>query len=220
MPLSLNKAISSLSIWSSLLQTQLKVIILTETPKDWECQLKVQMADNITPGQVAPQKNPLLTLLMVVNILAMGTVAYFQYRFMDMEAKRPDLTQLLKEKDSGAEVTTDASGEQKSVEVVKKENLLPLDSFTVNLAQGEGPRRYVRLDAVLKMSDDAKAAEFEARKPQIRDTIISILNTKRAEDLLKKEGKSFLKEEIKASINSFLVDGRVEDIYYISFQIN
>ena len=45
-------------------------------------------------------------------------------------------------------------------------------------------------------------------------------STKRADDLLKKEGKSFLKEEIKASINSFLVDGRVEDIYYISFQIN
>lgn len=182
------------------------------------------MAEDIKPGEVASNsssKNPLLTLLMVVNILAMGTVAYFQYRFMDMESKRPDLTQLLKEKDAApGEAGGDAAGEEKKVEVVKKENLLPLDSFTVNLAQGEGPRRYVRLDAVLKMSDDAKAAEFEARKPQIRDTIISILNTKRADDLLKKEGKSFLKEEIKASINSFLVDGRVEDIYYISFQIN
>lgn len=179
------------------------------------------MADD-KPGQVATSsssKNPLLMLLMIVNIAAMGTVAYFQWRFMDMEAKRPDLTQLLKEKDAPT-AEGDATGEAKSAEVVKKENLLPLDSFTVNLAQGEGPRRYVRLDAVLKMSDDAKAPEFEARKPQIRDTIISILNTKRADDLLKKEGKSYLKEEIKASINSFLVDGRVEDIYYISFQIN
>jgi flagellar FliL protein len=180
--------------------------------------------DNKTvPPAAAPSapssKNPLLALLMVINIAAMGTVAYFQWRFMDMEAKRPDLTQLLKEQKTG-ETSGEASGEQKTEEVVKKENLLPLDNFTVNLAQGEGPRRYARLDAVLKMSDDAKAAEFEARKPQIRDTIISILNTKRAEDLLKKEGKNYLKEEIKASINSFLVDGRVEDIYYISFQIN
>lgn len=180
------------------------------------------MADE-KPGQVAASapssKNPLLMLLMVVNIAAMGTVAYFQWRFMDMEAKRPDLTALLKEKEAPT-AEGDATGEARPAEVVKKENLLPLDSFTVNLAQGEGPRRYVRLDAVLKMSDDAKAPEFEARKPQIRDTIISILNTKRADDLLKKEGKSYLKEEIKASINSFLVDGRVEDIYYISFQIN
>lgn len=173
------------------------------------------MAEENTTAPVSSQKNPLLTLLMVVNIIAMSVVAYFQWRFMDMEAKRPDLTQLLKEKEAG-----EGLDEQKNPEVVKKENLLPLDSFTVNLAQGDGPRRFVRLDAVLKMSNDAKAPEFEARKPQIRDTIISILNTKRADDLLKKEGKSFLKDEIKASINSFLIDGRVEDIYYISFQIN
>ena len=187
------------------------------------------MAEESKPGTVASApsgKNPLLTILMIVNIAAMGAVAFFQYRFMALEAKRPDLTQLLKEAgghggaagDHGA--SAEAHGEQKTVDTVKKENLLTLDSFTVNLAQGDGPRRYVRLDAVLKMSDDAKAAEFEARKPQIRDTIISILNTKGPDDLLKKEGKSFLKEEIKASINSFLVDGRVEDIYYISFQIN
>lgn len=178
-----------------------------------------KQAPTPTPNSGGTSSNPLLMILMIVNIVAMGTIAFFQWRFMDMEAKRPDLTQLLKEKDVRP-VEGEAAGEQKSVEVVKKENLLSLDSFTVNLAQGEGPRRYVRLDAVLKMSDDAKSAEFEARKPQIRDTIISILNTKRAEDLLKKEGKSYLKEEIKASINSFLVDGRVEDIYYISFQIN
>jgi flagellar protein FliL len=174
--------------------------------------------DNEVTG--GAMKNPLLMLLMMINILAMGTVAFMQYRFMQMEAKRPDLTQLLKEQKDSTSSNPEAVGEQNKTDTVKKENLLPLDSFTVNLAQGDGPRRYVRLDAVLKMSEDAKTPEFEARKPQIRDTIISILNTKRADDLLKKEGKSYLKEEIKASINSFLVDGRVEDIYYISFQIN
>lgn len=180
------------------------------------------MADNNSAAASGPPaKNPLLTILMVVNIVAISAIAYFQWRFMQMEASRPDLTRLLKEQQDGTVVVdTEAAGEQKTSEVVKKENLLTLDSFTVNLASGDGPRRYVRLDAVLKMSDDAKAPEFEARKPQIRDTIISILNTKRADDLLKKEGKSFLKEEIKSSINSFLVDGKVEDIYYISFQIN
>jgi flagellar protein FliL len=182
------------------------------------------MAEENKAGQVESpnpsQKNPLLMILMIVNIAAMGVVAFFQYRFMEMEAKRPDLTQLLKERDAAKTAEGEAGAEQKPVETIKKENLLPLDSFTVNLAQGDGPRRYVRMDAVLKMSDDAKAAEFEARKPQIRDTVISILNTKRPDDLLKKEGKNLLKEEMKASINSFLIDGRVEDIYYISFQIN
>jgi len=79
---------------------------------------------------------------------------------------------------------------------------------------------FVRLNAVLKFSSSSKSEEFEARKPQIRDTIISILNSKRPEDLLKKEGKVYLKEEIKASINSFLIDGKVVDIFYVGFQIN
>jgi flagellar FliL protein len=167
----------------------------------------------------ASGKNPLVALLLVLNMIAMGVVAFFQYRFMQMEAARPDLTQLLREKDAPP-ANPEAEGEQKTNDVVKKENLLPLETFTVNLLQGDGPRRFARMDAVLKMSDEAKPAEFEARKPQIRDTIISVLNTKRPEDLLKKEGKQFLKEEIKAAINAFLVDGKVEDVYYIGFQIN
>ncbi len=174
------------------------------------------MAEDTAP--TSSGKNPLVAVLLVLNVAAMGTIAFFQWRFMQMEAARPDLTQLLKEKDAPTDPA--AAGEQKVTEVVKKENLLPLEMFTVNLAAGDGPRRYVRMEAVLKMSDEAKAAEFEARKPQIRDTIISILNTKRPEDLLKKEGKQYLKEEMKAAVNAFLVDGKIEDIYYIGFQIN
>lgn len=177
--------------------------------------------ENKAPPAAAPAgsaKNPLVAILLILNLGAMGTIAFFQYKFMQLEASRPDLSQLLKEKDAPADPAIE--GETKTAEVVKKENLLPLEMFTVNLAQGDGPRRYVRMEAVLKMSDEAKAAEFEARKPQIRDTIISILNTKRPDDLLKKEGKQFLKEEIKAAINAFLVDGKIEDVYYIGFQIN
>lgn len=172
----------------------------------------------------APKGNlsPLVIVLMFVNIAALGTIAYFQWKFMEMEAKKPSLTTLLKEMndEKKAAENNDAENEAKPVEDIQKENLMALDSFTVNLAQGEGPRRYVRMDAVLKLSDNAQNAEFETRKPQIRDTIISILNTKRAEDLLKKEGKNYLKDEIKAAINSYLIDGRVDDIYYVSFQIN
>lgn len=175
------------------------------------------MAEN-PESPATSAKNPLVAILLIVNIVAMSVVAFMQYRFMQLEASRPDLTQLLKEK-SGS-LGSDAEGEQKKVEVVKKENLLPLETFTVNLQQGDGPRRFARMDAVLKMSDDAKAAEFEARKPQIRDTIIGVLNTKRPEELLRREGKELLKEEIKGAINAFLIDGRVEDVYYIGFQIN
>jgi flagellar basal body-associated protein FliL len=62
------------------------------------------MAEEKTAETPAPSsssnKNPLLMLLMIVNIAAMATVAFFQWKFMQIEASRPDLTQLLKEKDA------------------------------------------------------------------------------------------------------------------------
>lgn len=161
-------------------------------------------------------KNPLVALLLILNMAALGTVAFFQYKFMEMEKNRPDLTKLLNQENKGP----DFLEENLPKENVSKENLVDLKTFTVNLAQGDGPRRYVRLNAVLKMDETSELSEVEARKPQIRDTIISILNSKRPEDILKRDGKLYLKEQIKSAINSFLIDAKVVDVFYIGFQIN
>ncbi|MCT4642817.1 MAG: flagellar basal body-associated FliL family protein [Bacteriovoracaceae bacterium] len=165
-----------------------------------------------------PQKSPLIIVLLLVNILCLGFVAFQQYKFMELEAKRPDLTQILAEGEAAN--NPEVVDEARPTETLKKENLVDLESFTVNLAQGDGPRRYVRLNTVLKMSDDSDLTEIQSRKPQIRDTIISILNAKRPEDLLKRDGKLYLKEQIKSSINSYLIEGKVEDLFYVGFQIN
>lgn len=163
------------------------------------------------------QKNPLVAILLLFNLAGLGAVAFFQYKFMEMESKKPDLTQLLKESQVGL---SEGDAENLPKENISKENLVDLATFTVNLAQGDGPRRFVRLNAVLKMSEDSQLTEVEARKPQIRDTVISILNSKRPEDILKRDGKLYLKEQIKSAINSFLIDGKVVDIFYIGFQVN
>lgn len=173
--------------------------------------------EDAKPAAKAGAKNPLVTVLLLVNMVALGTVAFFQYQFMQMEANRPDLTQLLKQ---GNTVSPDLEDEAAPTEVVTKENLVDLATFTVNLAQGDGPRRYVRLNAVLKMDESSELAEVEARKPQIRDTIIGILNSKRPEEILKRDGKLYLKEQIKSSVNAFLIDAKVIDVFYIGFQIN
>jgi len=164
------------------------------------------------------QKNPLVTILLLVNMIALSAVAFMQYKFMEMEKNKPDLTELLKQGQGSS--NPDVVDEMVPTEDLKKETLVDLETFTVNLAQGDGPRRYVRLQAVLKMSEDSDSTEVEARKPQIRDTVISILNSKRPEDLLKRDGKLYLKEQIKSAINSYLIDGKVIDIFYVGFQIN
>ncbi len=164
-------------------------------------------------------KNPLLVIVLLLNTVALGAVAFFQFSFFKKEAEKPDLVALVKQEMS-AHGSAEAQGEQATAMEEQEGLLLPLEAFTVNLAQGDGPRRYLRMEAVLKFDKVSKEEEFHARKPQIRDAVIGILNSKRPEDLLKKEGKTYLKEEIKSAINSFLVNGSVVDLYYVSFQIN
>jgi len=165
--------------------------------------------------KVAGAKNPLLTILVLINTIAVGGVAYFQMNLHKKLSTQPDVRDIVtaEMKKQTEEKETGKAREQDGI-------LFPLEGFTANLAQGDGPRRYVRMNAVLKFSKDSNEQEFKAKKPQIRDSVISILNSKRPADLLKIEGKKFLKEEIKSSINSFLVDGNVIDVFYVSFQIN
>ncbi len=163
-------------------------------------------------------KSPLILLVLLINTSALAIVAYFQFQFFQKSAQQPSLVDLVQaelksQNNEAGQELRDSLGQEEGI-------LLPLEAFTVNLAQGEGPRRYLRMETVLKFDKSAKEDEFQARKPQIRDTIIGILNSKRPEDLLKKEGKFYLKEEIKTAINSFLVDGEIVDLYYVGFQIN
>ncbi|MCB9061173.1 MAG: flagellar basal body-associated FliL family protein [Halobacteriovoraceae bacterium] len=165
-------------------------------------------------------KNPLLTIILLVNTVLMGVVAYMQFDAHNKKAKEPSVRDIIKAEMDAAESEKEDK-DPDTGEAKEKEGIpYKLNSFTANLAQGDGPRRYIRLTLVLKFSVDSEKKEYEARRSQIRDTIIGLLNSKRPEDLLRIEGKAYLKEEIKASINSFLIDGHVIDVFYTNFQIN
>ncbi len=175
-------------------------------------------------------KNPLLVILVLVNTIAVGAIGFFQLQNHKKLNSMPTVTDIMNQQmaaeaaghgapaAAGAEAAPAGGhgGAPKDEEGI----LYQLDPFTANLARGEGPSRYVRLTVVLKFNKEAKKEEIDSRKPQISDSIISMLNSKKPEDLLKSEGKNFLKEEIKNSINSFMIDGQVIDIFYTTFQIN
>lgn len=175
------------------------------------------MADgNAENGSSQGSKNPLLTVALLLNIALMGVIAFFQYQSHVKLSSQPSVEDIVKAQMGNAESEEISTGEAAE----ETGRLFPLDSFTANLSQGDGPQRFIRLNAVLKLSADSSEEEYKARKPQIRDSIISILNSKRPADLLKVQGKEYLKEEIKSSINSYLVSGKVLDVYYVGFQIN
>jgi flagellar protein FliL len=170
------------------------------------------------PANQVSQKNPLLTVILLLNTVLVGAVGFFQYTIHQKASGQASVQGLIKAEMAKNQV--DQSDDQSGMAREENGILFPLDGFTANLAQGDGPRRFVRLQTVLKFSKESNEEEFNGRKPQIRDAIISTLNSKRPEDLLKLEGKNYLKEEIKAAINNFLVDGEVIDVFYVGFQIN
>ncbi|MCK5882150.1 MAG: flagellar basal body-associated FliL family protein [Bacteriovoracaceae bacterium] len=176
-----------------------------------------QGTDKFQSGS-GPSKNPLVAVMLIVNFVFMIGLAYMQYVGHQKLANSPSIQDVVK---SEMKAVMGEDGESVTGEAIKDDGILfPLEGFVANLAQGDGPRRYLRMNVVLKFNKDSNEEEFKARKPQIRDSIIGIVNSKRPSDLLKLEGKNFLKEEIKAAINTFLVDAQVIDVYYIDFQIN
>lgn len=195
---------------------------------------KQAASEAAAPAKSGDSKGALLIAVLVLNCVLMGVVAFFQFQIHKKQSTEPSIQELVKAAvhKEGGEAKGEGGGhgggeKDKDVPPIAGEAtaetqgiLFPLDGFTANLAQGDGPRRYVRLEAVLKFSQDSNEEEFKAKKPQIRDRIISLLNSKKPEDLLKAEGKTYLKEEIKSAINSFLVDGKVLDVFYVGFQIN
>lgn len=167
-------------------------------------------------------KNPLLTILLLVNFIMMTSIAFLQFKSFKKESEKKDIRDIIKAEVSMIEQEK-SDDEKRKPDYIAEESegfLFNLDNFTANLAQDDGPRRFVRVNIVLKFSKEAQSEEVDARKPQLRDSVIGILNSKRAKDLLAREGKNVLKEEIKSTINSYLIEGYVKDVYYVGFQIN
>lgn len=203
---------------------------------------KKESKENFTPvpaGGGGP-KGPLLTIILILNLALMGGLGFMQFKMHKKIESQPDINSVLKAAGiepgaGGGEHAAPAGGKgeakkeegghggaAKVAEDGKRADgtfLVTLKDFTANLAAGEGPKRFIRVGAVLKFSKESKKEEYDAREAQIKDVILTILNSKKAEDLLKVEGKNYLKEEIKSSINAFLEDGNVIDVYYVGFQI-
>lgn len=91
--------------------------------------------------------------------------------------------------------------------------------FTANLA-GPASSHYVKVTVNFEISKEADEEELKQRKPQFRDKVISLLNSKQPADLQSADGRNYLKEEIKTVSNTFLKKGKVEGVYFSAFVVN
>ncbi len=96
--------------------------------------------------------------------------------------------------------------------------IVSLETFIVNLADKDGTR-YLRLTLDLELDTKELEKEFEKRMPQIRDSILMILPTKRFADIRTTEGKVALRDEIMEKLNSFLIMGKVTNVFFKEFVV-
>jgi flagellar FliL protein len=73
---------------------------------------------------------------------------------------------------------------------------VPLDMFTVNLADREA-ERYAQIGVTLEIDDPKVADQLKAYMPAIRNNILMALAAKTSQDLLDREGKVRLAAEIR-----------------------
>jgi flagellar FliL protein len=96
--------------------------------------------------------------------------------------------------------------------------IFSLETFIVNLPD-ESRSRYLRVTMDLELNAKNDADMLSDRLPQIRDSILTILPSKRFEDIASIEGKTALRDEIIAKVNGILNKNVVSNIFFSEFVV-
>jgi flagellar FliL protein len=96
--------------------------------------------------------------------------------------------------------------------------IFSLDTFIVNLAD-KGGKRYLRMTIDLELDSEELESEVKKRLPQVRDSILTILPTKRFDDISSAKGKTALRDQMLERINGLMARGKVTNIYFKEFVV-
>ncbi len=154
--------------------------------------------------------NGFLMGLLVLNIFFIAAVSVVLFLGQKRQKELQNINQIVRSAEQ--EESDDKNVKNREIEA----RFFDMGDFTVNLS-GSGPAHYVRLKLSFELGKNIQETEMKRRSPQIRDKIITILNSKRHQDLQSKDGRFFLKEEIEIAVNTFLQTGKVQGVYFSTF---
>jgi flagellar protein FliL len=144
-----------------------------------------------TPAKAGKRKIIVLALALLA-VLAAGGGAYFMM-------KKRAAAQQAEQGEQGEQVEDVAEAAKAArADVKKAPTFVPLDPFTVNLADRDA-ERYAQVGMTLELSN-AKAADLlKAYMPAIRNNILLALASKTAGQLMEHEGKLQLAAELRVA---------------------
>lgn len=177
-------------------------------------------------AEAPPKKSKKLLIIILAAVLVLvlggGGAAY-------MLLKKSDHAE------DGDEDVAEETAKPKKKEKKKEHGAPPvfvnLEPFTVNLVPETGDQ-YLQVVLSLELEDAAQEPELKAQMPKIRNNLTLLLSSKKASELLPKEGKEHLAEALKDEINSVveppkkskkgemtMPEGPVKSVLFTSFII-
>jgi flagellar FliL protein len=157
-------------------------------------------------GKKGGSKLPLLAGIAVAVLVLGGGGAWW----LGLFGHRGGDTAEAKEKAEGAEAAAEAA---KPTDVGA---LAPLDPFIANLSDEDG-RRYLKATLALEFTKSSVPAEFNARLPQIRDLLLTLLSSKTFAEVRTPQGKAVLRDEIVSRVNHAMREDVVKAVYFTEF---
>lgn len=151
-------------------------------------------------------------IIIVLLVLLVFSAGFAGYLFLTKDKSTDENSSKLP---PAIEPNTSANTEAKTSTEYIAPYKIAMDEFLVNLAD-EGGKRYFKLK--LSIGYDTKkekemTAEFEEKKDNLRDAIISVLRSKKTTDLATQKNIDDLKKDILMKINPIFQNGKAYNIY-------
>lgn len=155
---------------------------------------------------VAPKKKAGGPIVYIAIAVAMMVVGYFGG------------TKFLGKADSGHGEETAKEEKQEGTESdsPEKTEMVMIDDIIVNPA-GTGGTRFLSCSIGFEISSEGTAADFESRRPMIRDALITILGSKSLEQLSDAKEKEITRFQIKKRVEQLLHSKDLHGVYFTDF---
>jgi flagellar protein FliL len=187
--------------------TEVSIMIVpdTKTKTSAEAKPKVESKPVVEAKAAGETKGKSRKLWIVVGLLvlvvAAGSAAFLAYPHFG----------------ASRNVSAENAGSAPKSERVKA--ILPLEPFLVNLAD-TNEVRFVKVAFQLGLEEEWKEeSKNSVAIAAIRDSIISLLSAKTAEQIMTTEGKEKLRGEVRSRVNAVSTKMKVIDIYIVDFVV-
>lgn len=159
------------------------------------------MAKDAKPAEegveAPPKKSKKLLIIILVAVLVVvlagGGAAFFLLKKSDHA----------EDEETAEETAKPAKKKDKKKEKEAPPIFINLEPFTVNLIPETGDQ-YLQVVLALELEDPTAEGDLKVRMPKVRNNITLLLSGKKASELLPKEGKEKLAENLKDEINAVI----------------